>query len=64
MGQNAKKFGDILADFSGLGQYLLKPIFALKPWAEADDFEYHKGSHRYLRGQPSLANHPQIFGEK
>ena len=35
-------FGHILADISGLGQYFLKPIFALKPWAQAGRFEYHE----------------------
>ena len=58
------KIWHILADISGLGQYFLKPIFALKPWAQAGRFEYHeayklkkkklsyKGGHRYLRRRP------------
>ena len=31
-------FGNIL----GLGVYFSKPIFGLKPWVQADRFEYHK----------------------
>ena len=35
-------FWDILANISGPVAYFSKPIFALKPWAQAGHFEYHK----------------------
>ena len=35
-------FWDILANISGLSTYFTKPIFALKPWAQASHFEYHE----------------------
>ena len=36
------KIWHILADSSGLGAYFSKPIFALRPWAQAGRFEYHE----------------------
>ena len=39
-------FWDILANISGLGTYFSKPIFALKPWAQAGCFEYHEPYNR------------------
>ena len=30
----------------GLGAYFSKPIFALKPWAQAGRFEYHEAYNR------------------
>ena len=40
------KFWDILANISGLSTYFTKPIFALKPWAQASHFEYHEAYKR------------------
>ena len=37
---------DVLANISGPGLYFLKPIFALKPWAQAGRFEYHEAFNR------------------
>ena len=54
-------FWHILLNISGPGAYFSKPIFALKPWAQAGHFEYHeaykqnkillsyKGSCRFLK---------------
>ena len=39
-------FWDVLANISGLGAYFSKPIFALKPWAQAGRFEYHEAYNR------------------
>ena len=36
------KILDILANILGPVAYFSKPIFALKPWAQAGCFEYHK----------------------
>ena len=60
-------FWDVLANISGPVAYFSKPIFALKPWAQAGCFEYHepykrnkfffsyKGGCQYQRGPgPSL----------
>ena len=49
-------FGDILADILGLAQYFSKPIFVLKPWAQASCFEYHEAY------KPNK-NHPLIVWE-
>ena len=35
-------FWDVLANISGPFAYFSKPIFALKPWAQAGRFEYHE----------------------
>ena len=35
-------FWHILLNISGLGEYFSKPIFALKPWAQAGRFKYHE----------------------
>ena len=49
--QNVQKIGspnqtciflDVLANISGPGEYFSKPIFALKPQAQAGRFEYHE----------------------
>ena len=37
-------FSYILAYISGLGAYFSKPIFLLKPWAQAGRFEYHEAN--------------------
>ena len=34
-------FLDILANISGPGAYILKPMFTLNPWVQAGLFEYH-----------------------
>ena len=36
------KFQHILLNISGSGAYFSKPIFALKPWAQAGRFEYNE----------------------
>ena len=36
------KIWHILANISGLGAYFLKPIFALRQWVRAGQFEYHE----------------------
>ena len=36
------EFRHKLFNISGPGAYFSKPIFALKPWAQAGRFEYHK----------------------
>ena len=36
------KIWHILTDISGLGADFSKPIFALKPWVQAGQFEYHE----------------------
>ena len=35
-------FWDVFANISGPGAYFSKPIFVLKPWAQAGCFEYHE----------------------
>jgi len=51
IGQNVSNFAGLVwkADFVhffgnilGLGAYFLKPIFALRPWVRAGQFEYHE----------------------
>ena len=37
-------FWDVFGDIFGPSAYFSKPIFALKPWAQAGRFEYHKPS--------------------
>ena len=39
------KIWHIFSDISGLGAYFLKPIFALRPWVRAGQFEYHEPYH-------------------
>ena len=39
-------FGYIFANISGLSAYFSKLIFALKPWVQADGFEYHESFNR------------------
>ena len=55
IGQNVSKyeglvwrpeFGHILVNISGPYAYFSKPIFALKPWAQAGRFEYHEAYKR------------------
>ena len=40
----------IFANISGLGAYISKPIFALKPWVQAGRFEYHKSYNQKFFG--------------
>ena len=40
------KISYIFPNISGPDAYFSKPIFALKPWAQAGRFEYHEPNNR------------------
>ena len=40
------KIGYLFANIFGPNAYFSKPIFALKPWAQAGHFEYHEAHNR------------------
>ena len=57
------KISYIFANISGPDAYFSKPIFALKPWAQAGRFEYNEP---YKRKTFFLTHKggPEIFGMK
>ena len=53
-------FWNVFANISRPGAYFSKPIFALKPWAQAGRFEYHE-SYIWKNFFSDLFRGPDIF---